>query len=185
DVCSSVLVIFLEGVVALSTHVEEFVQAFIRIIVIPKRGVELYPGIEQRFVRQFELTDEILGAVPAVDVVTQHDHEIESNKFAVCFHLLSNLILGAAARPAVSYDRKAHGFRVQRKSQVNLRSGCGQARLLRRRNWWRGLRRRWLVRGGLLGGRRNHPERQVTNNPIKNCPSSHGSELPKMQELHC
>src|SRR5207245_10415535 len=79
-----------------------------------------------------ELWDDISAHIYAVDVITEYDHEIESNKFSVCFHLLSILILGAAARPAVSYDRKSHGFRVQRKSQVNLRSGCGQARLLRR-----------------------------------------------------
>jgi hypothetical protein len=56
--------------------------------VIAKGRVELHSRIQQSVVRYLELLPEIMGLVSAVDVVAQHDDELEIHLLAIEFHLL-------------------------------------------------------------------------------------------------
>ena len=67
----------LEGVVALAVHVERLVEPLVGVVVIPERGVELHARVEQRLVRLLELLDVVPRAAAAVQVVAEHQHEVE------------------------------------------------------------------------------------------------------------
>ena len=65
------------GVVPLAAHVEAGVQAVVGTVVVAERRVEDHARRQQRRVRPLELRDEVLRLLPAVDVVAEHDHQLE------------------------------------------------------------------------------------------------------------
>ena len=118
---------FFKSVVTRSIHIENFVQALIRIVVIPQRRVEFDACVQQGLIRHLELLFKILGAAAAVDVVSEHDHEIEGKSLPDAGHLLGYLILrlftgshvaygGEADRIGFQWELKLVGMREQEKS---------------------------------------------------------------------
>ena len=73
---------FLESVIVCSVHIKKLVEALVRIVVVAQRRVELDAGIQQQLVWYLELLFKIFGAAAAVDVVTEHDHEVEREGLA-------------------------------------------------------------------------------------------------------
>src|SRR5580700_887308 len=65
-------VFFLEAVVAGASHVEGFVKALIRIVVVANGGVELYARIEQSLVGLLKLPFKVLLTLSPINVVAQH-----------------------------------------------------------------------------------------------------------------
>ncbi len=90
---------------------------------ISQRGVELHARIEQRLIRILELLLHGARALAAVDVIAQHDHEIEAGLFAVSFHLLPDVILRLFACSVVSDDRKAKRSLFERETDLLRRRG--------------------------------------------------------------
>ena len=64
----------LEVVVALLSHMKWLVKTLVGTVVITEGRIEFHSGVEQRFVRLFELPLEIGGALVAIQVVAQHEH---------------------------------------------------------------------------------------------------------------
>jgi hypothetical protein len=52
---------FLGGIVLLPIHVEEFVKLLIRIVVVAQGRVKLHTGVQQQFIREFELLPKVSG----------------------------------------------------------------------------------------------------------------------------
>src|ERR1700747_1878146 len=118
---------FFKSVVTRSVHIENLVQALVRIVVIPQRRVEFDACVQQGLVMYPELLFKILGAAAAVDVVSEHDHEIEGKSLPDAGHLLGHLILrlftgshvadgGEADRIVFQWELKLVGMREQEKS---------------------------------------------------------------------
>ena len=113
---------FFKSVVTSSIHIENFVQALIWIVVIPQRRIEFDARVQQGLVRRLELLLKILGAAAAVEVVSEHDHEIEGKSLPDAGHLLGYLILrlltgshvtdgGEADRIGFQWELKLVGMR--------------------------------------------------------------------------
>ena len=75
---------------------------------VAERGVELHPGIQQRLVRLFETSGKVFRLVPAINVVSQHDYETESDNLAVSLHFLGHHELWHLAGPGISDHRKTN-----------------------------------------------------------------------------
>ena len=84
---------FLEGIVSLAIHVEEFVEALIGIVVVAEGRIKLHPRIDQRLIRDLKLFLHIKRALTPVDVVSEHDYEIEREFFVEAQHRLRNFVL--------------------------------------------------------------------------------------------
>jgi hypothetical protein len=97
-----------ERVVALTVHVERLVVALRGVVMVPERGVEGHLCVEQDLVGLLELVDEILRALAAVDVVAQHDHELEGKHLPRRCEPLPDLVLRRRARACVADDGEAH-----------------------------------------------------------------------------
>src|SRR5437868_2826962 len=110
----------LERIVTLAVHVEWLVKNFVGVVVVPEAGIELYSCIEHRLVRLFELTVKVAGLVATVDVVTHHDHEVETDSFPVCFHLGSDFVLGGIASAVIANDCEAGRFLLQRQLEFKM-----------------------------------------------------------------
>jgi hypothetical protein len=82
-----------EGVVTLASHVEELVEALVRVVVIAEAGAEDHSGVEERLVGGLELARHLRGGVRPVDVVADHDHEIEGELVVDGGHLRRHLVL--------------------------------------------------------------------------------------------
>ena len=105
-------VLLAEVVIALPVHVEFLVEALRRIVVVAERGVELHAIIEQRLVRLLELVDVVDRPLAAIQVVAQHDRELERELGARLNDLRRDVVLIAIARPAVADDEELHRVRV-------------------------------------------------------------------------
>src|SRR5438552_11467836 len=81
--CKKLRIAALEAVVALSIHVERFVKALVRIVVVAQRRIEFDSRVKQRLVRILELPPEVRGAFASVDIVSQHEDEIERDASAI------------------------------------------------------------------------------------------------------
>src|SRR5579885_1173432 len=97
---------FPEAVVPLSAHVERLVKTFAGEIVIAERGVELHAGVQQSGIRILEFSFEIRGRLAAVEIVAEHDHEVEWKFFVASRHLIGDIILGFLAGSIVADDRE-------------------------------------------------------------------------------
>src|SRR5258706_11336402 len=64
-------------VVTHAAHVEWRISLLTRIVVVPERGVELDAGVQQRPVGFLELADEVPGILTSVEIVAQHDDQLE------------------------------------------------------------------------------------------------------------
>ena len=73
---------------------------------IAQRRVETDAGLEQRSIRPFELVDEIIRVLPTVEVVAEHDHELERKRRAGRSHLLADVELRLRAAAVVADDGK-------------------------------------------------------------------------------
>src|SRR5262249_39008096 len=72
-----------------------------------------------------EFAREVCGRMPAVNVITQHDDEIEIHFLTITLHLLCHFVLLTTACAAVTDHGKANGFILQRKLYIerSVRSG--------------------------------------------------------------
>src|SRR4029079_7718001 len=84
---------FLERIVGLAVHIEEFIETLIGVVMVPERSVKLDAGIHQRFIRDLELLLQIRRRLSAVDVVAQHDRKIERKFLMKLQHALCDLVL--------------------------------------------------------------------------------------------
>src|SRR5947207_6224691 len=84
-----------ESVVPLAAHIELLIRALIGGVMIAERRVELHARIQQRFVRQLELSEEIVRRLPAVDVVAQHQDDLEVDLLLELGKAVAGLVLGA------------------------------------------------------------------------------------------
>jgi hypothetical protein len=107
------------GVVAVTVHVERFVEPLRRVVVIAERGVEGNLGVEQRLIRLLELLDEVLRPFGAVDVVADHDHELERKQRSRLGQLLADLELRLRAGAGISDHGKAHRVLAGRRCHRN------------------------------------------------------------------
>jgi hypothetical protein len=90
--------------------------------VIAERCVELHSGVEQGFVGLLKFSDEVVRMITAVNVVAEHEHEVEVRDLAKGLELLSDLILRAIPSTAVANHREANGLRFEWKGNA-LRFG--------------------------------------------------------------
>src|SRR5688572_22231145 len=68
----------LETIEALAVHVERLVVPLQGgVVMVAERGIELYAGIEQWFIRDLKLLLEVARVLAAIEVVAQHDSEVE------------------------------------------------------------------------------------------------------------
>src|SRR5213080_2790170 len=68
----------LENVIPFAAHVERLVEALVvGIVMIAERGIELDSGVQHGLVGLLKLAHKIPRVVAAIDVVTQHNDEIE------------------------------------------------------------------------------------------------------------
>ena len=79
---------------------------------VAERGVELHAIIEQRLVRLLEFVDVVDLPLAAIQVVAQHDRELERKPRARLHDFLRHVVLIAVARSAVADDQKLHRVRV-------------------------------------------------------------------------
>ena len=91
---------------------------------VAERCVELHTRVQQGFIREFELAREILRPITSVNVISEHDHEIETDSLPVCLHLPGDLILFVVPGPTVSNYSKANRLRLERQLQVQCALGC-------------------------------------------------------------
>ena len=75
---------------------------------IPKGRVKLHSMIQKQFIGQFKFRSKVCGSVPTIDVVTQHDDEIEGKLFVEGIHHASQFILGCRARSHIAERCKTH-----------------------------------------------------------------------------
>src|SRR5262249_52703835 len=73
-------------------------------VVVAQRGVELHTGLEQVFVRLFEARFDVFRLAFCVDVVAEHDRELEGRLFALPKHLAGDGELRLVARAGVADD---------------------------------------------------------------------------------
>ena len=102
-------------------HVEPWIRQLEIAIVVADGGVERDALIEQRTIRRFELGLEIVRAIGGIDVVTEHDHEIEWKLLPPGRHLLRDLVLRLIATPRVANDREANRAGLQRQRELAIR----------------------------------------------------------------
>ena len=107
---------FDEGVVALAAHVEERVVAVGRLVMVAERGVERHAGLQQRRVGLLELVHEVRGCLTAVQVVADHDHELERKPCPCVGEPRADFVLRRLAGAVVADDGEPNdlvGTRVQ------------------------------------------------------------------------
>ena len=98
-----------EGVVALTSHVEGLVETLVRVVVIAEDGMEHDACIEQRFIGCLELGPHVLGAIGPVDVVAEHEHEVEGELVVGDGHPLRHLVLLSRVPPCIAHHRESDG----------------------------------------------------------------------------
>ena len=103
----------LEGVVALSLHIEGLVEPLVGIVVVAKRRIEIDARLKQRLIRIFEFFLEIGGALTTIKIVPQHDYEIERKYRVEIGQLPGHLVLRRLACSAVANHRKPDGLRLK------------------------------------------------------------------------
>ncbi len=96
----------LERVVPLAVHVERLVEALVRVVVVPERGIELHAGVEQGLVRPFEFIGEIAWRLAAIQVVAEHQAEFEREPGACLGEPLRDPQLSASPGATVADDRE-------------------------------------------------------------------------------
>ena len=79
---------------------------------VAQRGIELHSRIQQRFIGQLEFLREIFWMMGSVNVITQHDDEVEAHLLTVGFHFLCHLILVAVAGSTVADYSKTDRLRL-------------------------------------------------------------------------
>src|SRR5581483_7545834 len=128
-------VTFLERVVAFAIHVEGLVQRLeFGIVMVAERSVKLYSGVEQGLVGELKFPGEVGGRVAAINVVAEHNDEIEIDGLAKCFHLLRDFVLFFFASAAVADDGEANGAFKQWKFYIEIGFVLGRERGRRDRN---------------------------------------------------
>ena len=100
-------VAFLEGMISLPVHVEEFVEALIGIVVVSQSRVELYTRVQKRFIRDLELLLKVERTLASVNVVAQHQHESEWELLVKLQHAFRDLVLGWFPRAHIPNGREA------------------------------------------------------------------------------
>ena len=73
---------------------------------IPESGEKLHASGQQRRVWFFELVLEILLTVAPIDVVAEHQHDVEGKRRASRREHLSDLVLGSISRAGVAEHRE-------------------------------------------------------------------------------
>src|SRR5687767_14283630 len=96
----------LESVVSFPTHVERFVRALVRFVVIAECGVEFYASIEKRFIGYVELGLKIAGFFAAVHVIAQHEHNVERKCLSKFEHPVRDFVLRPSSGSGISDDSK-------------------------------------------------------------------------------
>ena len=122
----------LERVVALAAHVEPGVEALIRVVVVAERRVELDSGVEQRAVGLLELPAVVAWIVAPVDVVSQHEHELEWEIRPPLRQQARDVVLARLAGAAVADHRESQRPLLQRQRE-RCRGGRGGGRRYGRR----------------------------------------------------
>ena len=85
---------------------------------VAERRVELHSGIEQRLVWAFELGDEVGGALATVQVVAEHDGEVERELLPRLHHLLGHLVLLVFACAVVAHGHEFHRVGLVRQGDM-------------------------------------------------------------------
>ena len=115
------------GVVAAPFHVDRRIVDRREVVVIAKGGSERHPGIEQRPIRSRELVLEIRRSLWTVEVVAQHQHQVERERLVDASHLTGHVELRLLAGAVVTDDGKLQRLGVIRElGDAALPSG-GQA----------------------------------------------------------
>ena len=112
-----------EGEVTLASHVEELVEALVRVVVVAEGGTEHDSGVEERLVGGLELVRHVRRRVGPDDVVSHHDHEIEGELLVERDHLRRHLVLRLRARPRIAHHRESDGTVLPREGE---RAGDGR-----------------------------------------------------------
>ena len=82
---------------------------------VAERGIESDAGVEQRLVGQLKLVRKVLRPLGAVDVVADHQHELEVDALTRLLELRADLVLGFFAGAGVADDREADRILFERK----------------------------------------------------------------------
>ena len=95
-----------EGVVALPVHVQGGIVHRVRFVVVADGRLELHPRVQQRLVRSLELVHEIRRSLRPVEVIAEHQDEIERKLLSGPHHPIGDFVLGRTARSVVTDDRE-------------------------------------------------------------------------------
>ena len=110
-------VAFRVGIIFPPVHVEPFVEALVGIVVVPQCGIEFHASVEQRFVRAFELFVKPKRGIRSVNIVSQHEDELEGELLTVPHHLLGHFILFPVTCSIITHDGKANRVGPERKEE--------------------------------------------------------------------
>src|SRR5579871_1840172 len=92
----------LERIITFAVHVKRLIKALVGIVVVPQRGIEFYAGGKQRLIRVLKLFLEVVGTLASIEVIAQHNDEIERKGPVRVSQLLAHLVLGLLAGAAVA-----------------------------------------------------------------------------------
>src|SRR5262249_2509062 len=81
-------------------------------VVVAERSVKLHPGLEQIFIGGFKLALEVLWLPTAVNVIPQHEDEIDRRLSPVINHPLGNGVLSFTAIATIADGREDERFGV-------------------------------------------------------------------------
>jgi hypothetical protein len=96
-----------ETIEALAVHIERLVVPLQGgVVMVAERGIELYAGIQQWFIRNRKLLIEVARPLAAVDVVAHHDDEIEEIACAPRRQLVRDATLVLIAGACVADHRE-------------------------------------------------------------------------------
>ncbi len=88
---------------------------------VANRRLERHPGVEQRFVRLLELGAIVSGGMAVVDVVAEHEDQVERELLPPHDHLLRHGVLRFVAAPRVTDDCKPDRTGLLRQRQLARR----------------------------------------------------------------